>query len=137
LITCAVEKPFSGPSAAARHSLPRIAEGVRQLGDPLLQARTLSLIAHLQARVGDLAGAIALANRMPDLERGDFSSPDDGFHDVIKPATLALIAGCAFDSGNKVEIRSLPELALVPAIEVLSPVNKSWQGRRAYLDKRD
>jgi hypothetical protein len=36
-----------------------------------------------------------------------------------------------------VEIRSLPELELVTAIEVLSPINKSWQGRNAYLDKRD
>jgi len=36
-----------------------------------------------------------------------------------------------------VEIRALPELDLVTAIEVLSPINKSWQGRRAYLDKRD
>lgn len=36
-----------------------------------------------------------------------------------------------------VEIRALPELELVTAVEVLSPINKSWQGRRAYLDKRD
>jgi hypothetical protein len=36
-----------------------------------------------------------------------------------------------------VEIRALPELDLVTAIEVLSPINKSWQGRQAYLDKRD
>ena len=36
-----------------------------------------------------------------------------------------------------VEIRALPELELVTAIEVLSPVNKSWQGRKAYLEKRD
>lgn len=36
-----------------------------------------------------------------------------------------------------VEIRALPELELVTAIEILSPVNKSWQGRRAYLEKRD
>ena len=36
-----------------------------------------------------------------------------------------------------VEIRALPELELVTAIEVLSPINKSWQGRRAYLEKRD
>lgn len=35
-----------------------------------------------------------------------------------------------------VEIRALPELVLVTAVEVLSPINKSWQGRRAYLDKR-
>ena len=36
-----------------------------------------------------------------------------------------------------VEIRALPELELVTAVEVLSPINKSWQGRRTYLDKRD
>jgi Protein of unknown function (DUF4058) len=36
-----------------------------------------------------------------------------------------------------VEVRSLPELELVTAIEVLSPINKAWQGRQAYLDKRD
>ena len=36
-----------------------------------------------------------------------------------------------------VEIRALPELDLVTALEVLSPINKSWQGRRSYLDKRD
>jgi hypothetical protein len=36
-----------------------------------------------------------------------------------------------------VEIRALPDLALVTAVEVLSPINKSWQGRRSYLDKRD
>ena len=36
-----------------------------------------------------------------------------------------------------VEVRSLPELELVTAIEILSPINKAWQGRQAYLDKRD
>lgn len=36
-----------------------------------------------------------------------------------------------------VEIRALPELQLVTVVEVLSPINKSWQGRRSYLDKRD
>lgn len=36
-----------------------------------------------------------------------------------------------------VEIRALPELELVTVVEVLSPSNKSWQGRRAYLDKRE
>ena len=38
---------------------------------------------------------------------------------------------------TRVEIRALPDLELVTAIEILSPINKSWQGRRAYLDKRD
>jgi hypothetical protein len=36
-----------------------------------------------------------------------------------------------------VEIRALPELDLVTAIEVLSPISKSGPGRQAYLDKRD
>jgi Protein of unknown function (DUF4058) len=36
-----------------------------------------------------------------------------------------------------VEIRALPELELVTAVEVLFPINKSGQGRQAYLDKRD
>jgi Protein of unknown function (DUF4058) len=36
-----------------------------------------------------------------------------------------------------VEIRALPELDLVTAIEVLSPINKAGQGRQAYLEKRD
>ena len=36
-----------------------------------------------------------------------------------------------------VEIRALPELELVTAIEVLSPINKSGHGRQAYLEKRD
>jgi hypothetical protein len=36
-----------------------------------------------------------------------------------------------------VEIRALPELDLVTAIEVLSPTNKSGHGRQAYLEKRD
>ena len=36
-----------------------------------------------------------------------------------------------------VEVLALPDLELVTAIEVLSPVNKAWQGRPAYLEKRD
>jgi hypothetical protein len=37
-----------------------------------------------------------------------------------------------------VEIRALPELNLVTAIEVLSPINKAaGQGRQAYLEKRE
>ncbi len=36
-----------------------------------------------------------------------------------------------------VEIRSIPDLELVTTVEVLSPINKYGQGRRAYLEKRD
>jgi hypothetical protein len=38
---------------------------------------------------------------------------------------------------TSVEIRALPNLQLVTVIEVLSPIYKSWQGRRTYLEKRD
>lgn len=36
-----------------------------------------------------------------------------------------------------VEVRALPDLELVTAVEVLSPINKTSQGRQSYLDKRD
>ena len=36
-----------------------------------------------------------------------------------------------------VEVLALPDLELVTSIEVLSPVNKAWQGRKDYLAKRD
>ncbi len=36
-----------------------------------------------------------------------------------------------------VEIRALPDLELVTAIEVLSPINKFGHGRQVYLEKRD
>ncbi len=36
-----------------------------------------------------------------------------------------------------IEIRALPDLDLVTAIEILSPINKVGQGRLAYLEKRD
>jgi len=36
-----------------------------------------------------------------------------------------------------VEIRGLPDLELITAIEVISPFNKSRQGRQDYLEKRD
>ena len=36
-----------------------------------------------------------------------------------------------------VEIRALPDLKLVTAIEVLSPINKWGHGRQVYLEKRD
>jgi hypothetical protein len=36
-----------------------------------------------------------------------------------------------------VQISALPDLELVTVIEVLSPINKSWQGRGSYLQKPD
>jgi hypothetical protein len=36
-----------------------------------------------------------------------------------------------------VEVRAWPDMDLVTTIEVLSPINKAWQGRQEYLGKRD
>ncbi len=36
-----------------------------------------------------------------------------------------------------VEIRALPDLKLVTAVEILSPINKAGQGRLSYLEKRE
>jgi hypothetical protein len=36
-----------------------------------------------------------------------------------------------------VEIRALPGLELVTTVEILSPINKSGQGRRRYLERRN
>ncbi len=86
--------------AAARRDLPRIAQAVRDTDGPLLQARTLSAIAHLQAKAGDCAGALATAESIPEIQRADFAGPGDGFYDAIKPATMALVARVQADAGD-------------------------------------
>ena len=86
---------------AAQPELPRIAQVVRGIPDPLLQARTLSMIAHLQAKAGALAAARQTADSIPDLKRTDFPGPSDGFYDAIKPGTLAILAKLQADAGDR------------------------------------
>ena len=66
-----------------------------------MQARTLATVAHLQARAGDSAGALATARSIPELKRSDFPGPSDGFYDAIKPVTFALIAGLQAEAGDR------------------------------------
>jgi beta-lactamase regulating signal transducer with metallopeptidase domain len=87
--------------AAARIALPKIAAGARTVGDARVQARTLAIVAHLQARAGDIPGALATARSMPILKRSDFPGPSDGFYDAVKPVTFALIAGAQAEAGEK------------------------------------
>jgi hypothetical protein len=87
--------------AAARTVLPKVAAVVRASGDVRGQARTLAIVAHLQARAGDFAGALATARSIPDLKRSDFPGPSDGFYDAVKPVTLALIAGVQFQADSR------------------------------------
>jgi hypothetical protein len=81
----------------------------------------------------------------PDVLIGRFSDSPAG--DQSPPASTTLVAepivAEILDRDPEeirltyVEIRALPALELVTVVEVLSPVNKSGQGRRAYLEKRD
>ena len=84
-----------------RQAMPKIAQAVCDSGDLLFQARMLAMIAHLQAKAGDFAGARQTADSIPTIKRRDFPGPRDGFYDAIKPGVLALIARLQFDTGDK------------------------------------
>ena len=86
---------------ATRQAMPKIAQAVRRMDDKLLQVRTLSMIANLQAQAGDFAGARQTADSIPNIKRADFPGPSDGFYDAIKPATLAINARVQHESGDK------------------------------------
>jgi beta-lactamase regulating signal transducer with metallopeptidase domain/tetratricopeptide (TPR) repeat protein len=110
--------------AQARIVLPRIAEAVRQLGDPVQEARVLSMIAGMQARAGEVATALTTAASIPALGPKDHRTPADGFYEAIKPGTLAILAGVAASKGD--DARALDALrdALALAREIESPGEK-------------
>jgi len=86
---------------SALTALPKIAQAARSLDDPLLQVRTLSTIAHLQAKTGDFAGALQSIDSIPNITRRQFPGPSGGFYDAIKPATLAKVGRLQFEAVNK------------------------------------
>ncbi len=86
---------------AARAALPKLVRAARSIGDPLSQARTLSMLAHLQAMAGDLAGAVETTQFIPMIQRKDYPGASDGFYDAIKPGTSAIIAQLQFEAGEK------------------------------------
>ncbi len=88
-------------TAATRAELPKVAEAARASGSAKVQARVLGIIAHLQARAGDIPGALATARSIPTLRRSDFPGPSDGFYDAVKPAALAMIASVQTASGDR------------------------------------
>lgn len=87
--------------AATRGALPKIAEAARASSSIKVQARVLGIIAHLQARAGDIPGALATARSIPALRRADFPGPSDGFYDAVKPVALAMIASVQAAAGNR------------------------------------
>jgi beta-lactamase regulating signal transducer with metallopeptidase domain/tetratricopeptide (TPR) repeat protein len=100
-ITLGAESMKVKDRATTRQAMLKIAQAVRDSGDALFQARMLAIIAHLQAKAGDFAGARQTADSIPKIKRGDFPGPSDGFYDAIKPGILALMARVQFDAGDK------------------------------------
>ena len=86
---------------AARIALPKLVQAAVLIRDQLIRTRTLSTLAHLQAKAGDFVEAIRTAESIPTIKRTDFPGPSDGFYDAIKPSTLAIIAQLQFEAGEK------------------------------------
>lgn len=87
--------------AVAREALPMLAALIRTWDDAKAQARSLAVVAHLQARAADIAGALETTESIPEVRRADDPGPNDGFYDAIKPATFALIAAVQADAGDQ------------------------------------
>ena len=109
---------------AARRDLPKIALFVKELTSTLARARTLSAVAHLQAKAGDFVGAIASAESIPDIRRKDFAGPSDGFYDAVRPATLAFVAGEQAAAGDEPSAALTFGRALAEARSVETPAEK-------------
>lgn len=73
----------------------------------------------------------------------DFTVPRPRAHGAggvatLEPVTIPLAKGLTEEIREIwIEIRRLPELALVAVVELLSPTNKVGAGRIEYLEKRD
>ena len=89
----------------ARIALPKLVKAAIAIDDRLIQARTLSMLAHLQAMSGEFDDAIRTTESIPAIKRQDFPGPSDGFYDAIKPATLAIVAHLQFEGGEKARAR--------------------------------
>jgi hypothetical protein len=78
-----------------------------------------------------------LIGREPDAP-GSFARPAGQAAAVatLEPITVPLAIGEVEIRERWIEIKSLPELELVTVIEILSPTNKSGEGRGEYLRNR-
>ena len=120
-----------------------IAEICNELGARL----TDSYVARVDERIEVAAWALEPPRSFrPDISVGRFEpgTASPGVASAAAPAAMLepkLVEVLDHDPEQVritwVEIRALPNLELVTAVEVLSPINKSAQGRQAYLEKRD
>lgn len=90
----------------ARRDLPRMAAALARVGSPLVRARLLAMVAHLQAKAGDFAGAGKTAGAIPVVRREDFPGPSDGFYDAVRPVALALIARERAEAGDRSHVEA-------------------------------
>ena len=104
---------------AARRALPRLIRAANAMKDGLRRVRTLSMLAHLQAKAGDFGGAVDTALTIPPIKRKDYPGPSDGYYDALKPATMALVAQLEYAAGEKARAQTLLQQAvkLTRAIE--------------------
>jgi hypothetical protein len=102
-------------------------------------------VAQIETRVTMLTVDLPREPRVPDVliarEPGapEFLSASAGQAAgvvTIEPITIPLAIGEVEIRERWIEIKSLPELELVTVIEILSPTNKSGDGRNEYLRKR-
>jgi len=103
VIKITIGSPSLAPKdkAIAREALPKLAALIRSWDDAKAQARSLAVVAHLQARAGDFEGATETAESIPDVRRADYPGPSDGFYDATKPATFALVAAVQAEAGDQ------------------------------------
>jgi Protein of unknown function (DUF4058) len=77
-----------------------------------------------------------LISREPDAPEFYGSGGQTAAVATIEPITVPLAIGEVEIRERWIEIKNLPDLELVTVIEILSPTNKSGEGRTEYLQKR-
>jgi hypothetical protein len=99
-------------------------------------------VSQIETRVKMLTIELPGRDRVPDVlvgrepnAPGFLGSPSGGVA-TIEPITVPLAIGEVEIRERWIEIKSLPDLELVTVIEILSPSNKSGEGRGEYLEKR-
>ena len=101
-------------------------------------------ISQIETRVTMLTIDFPSERRVPDVLIGRqpdapafFGSPErQAAVATIEPITVPLAMGEVEIRERWIEIKTLPELELVTAIEILSPTNKAGEGREEYIEKR-
>ncbi len=113
----------------------------RELVNDSLPVHYVALIEERISLV-DLTGE-ALAGFRPDVsivreQRVSVAPKEQGGVATLEPVSVPLARKDLDEVPERwIEIKRLPDLALVTAIEILSPTNKSGLGRSHYLQKRD